>query len=64
MSHRERFSSYFSLNWRERIQRQTKVGIKACLTFFTQFVIIQDGARESKTRDVVSKCPSGAIQIR
>ncbi|TLY05089.1 MAG: hypothetical protein E6K92_02080 [Thaumarchaeota archaeon] len=38
--------------------------MKICIPFFRQFVIIQDGARESKTRDVVSKCPSGALQIR
>lgn len=29
-----------------------------------KFVIVTSGALESKIREVVSKCPSGALQIR
>jgi uncharacterized Fe-S cluster protein YjdI len=29
-----------------------------------KFVIIQDGAPESRIREVVAKCPSGALQIK
>jgi uncharacterized Fe-S cluster protein YjdI len=29
-----------------------------------KFIITEGGATESKIREVVSKCPSGALQIR
>jgi uncharacterized Fe-S cluster protein YjdI len=54
--------------WDDKICQHAAVCVKTLPSVFQikdgKFVIIQNGASESKIREVVSKCPSGALQIR
>jgi len=56
------------ITWDDEICQHAGVCVKTLHSVFQvkdgKFVIIQDGASESKIREVVSKCPSGALQIR
>jgi uncharacterized Fe-S cluster protein YjdI len=56
------------ITWDDEICQHAGVCVRTLPSVFQvkdgKFVILQDGASESKIREVVNKCPSGALQIR
>lgn len=55
------------VTWDARICQHAGVCVRTLPSVFQlkdgKFVIVQDGASESKIREVVSRCPSGALKI-
>ena len=56
------------ITWDDKICQHAAVCVKTLPSVFQvkdgKFAIIQSGASESKILEVVSKCPSCALQIR
>jgi len=55
------------VTWDDKICIAAGVCVKSLPSVFQlregKFVIVQDGASEEKIREVVSRCPSGALKI-
>ncbi len=56
------------ITWDDKICQHAGVCVRSLPSVFQvkdgKFMIMQDGASESNIREVISRCPSGALKIK